>query len=288
MELIPLDLLAYICLKLPTQAILYLATTSKTLNEGLILNEFWRSLCIRDYFQFLGEQDRATTVDWKAVYVKIYRSRPNWLDPRVKLSFTSTTNFNNLVLSFAYDADNRLAFIGSGHKHINCFHLNAKRRFEPLVDYNIPDVKPGAITSALAVNRKLLAVGMSNGTALVFDKDNQSLLLNLSHTPSQNMIGVEFCADNKLVTALHWGTIKLWDVTTGTLLETAQDPTAHEHSRSLAVNSEQNLCVYTSGGQIIARDLRVWSKIGQIKAAPAHVSRVHFNSEKKDRGGMYG
>jgi hypothetical protein len=71
MDVIPIDLLAYICLNLPTRAILNLAATSKVLNEGVELNEFWRSMCIRDYFQFLGELDRATTVEWKLGYIKM-------------------------------------------------------------------------------------------------------------------------------------------------------------------------------------------------------------------------
>ncbi len=71
MEVLPLDLLAYICLKLPARAALYLSTTSKAMHEALALNELWRAMSVRDFLNFLGELDRASTADWKAAYVKM-------------------------------------------------------------------------------------------------------------------------------------------------------------------------------------------------------------------------
>lgn len=276
MDVMPIDLLAYICLKLPTRAILNLAATSKALNEGVELNEFWRSMCIRDYFQFLGEQDRATTVEWKLGYIKIYRSHPKWLDSRAKLTFTSTTHFYSATTSFEYDAANRLAFVGS-ESQVKSFYLNAQRKLDPLIDYNTAILTPNSYATALAANPKLLVAGTQNGELLVFDKNNQTLLRDMTK-PNEYIYAVKF-SDNKLVSTSRQGHVRLWDVETGALLEQASDQFSARMCNSLAVNTELNLCVYANGKHIMARDLRSWAKIGQIEAAESFVSCVDLDAQ---------
>ncbi len=110
--------------------------------------------------------------------------------------------------------------------------------------------------------------------------------------------------DDKIITASRSGCLRvspigcnktaqiltysqLWNINTGTLLESTPPP-QYESCRSLAVNSELNLCVYATGAHIIARDMRMRSEIGRINTTQTYVSRVHFNSDKQIVAGCMG
>ena len=132
------------------------------------------------------------------------------------------------------------------------------------------------------------------GELLVFDKNDQTLLRDMTK-PNEYIYAVKF-SDNKLVSTSRQGHVRvrpilivyelnmnmdtqLWDVEKGALLEQASDQLSARMCNSLAVNTELNLCVYANGKHIMARDLRSWTKIGQIEAAESFVSCVDLDAQ---------